>query len=118
MVRPLRGCRLACERRLDAQRAQLEDAASAAALNLNTSQIADGRLGIALALPAGRVFQKGTQGILRVNFTLTDARRARRAGAAFANAPVRKEVVDMNAKPVPAIFPISQMRFRPSSAAQ
>jgi hypothetical protein len=86
--------------------------ATAAALNANASQAAQGRLGILLALPAGQSFVAGTRQILTVVFTLAPNTTAFSATIGFGDQPILREVADVNAVPVTTTFTAATITIR------
>jgi len=75
--------------------------AGSAQLLLNTTQVANGRLGIMLALPAGQVFPAGTRELVRVTFATSDIYPEETTKIAFYDAPITREAVDMAANQLP-----------------
>ncbi len=78
--------------------------ASGATLNLNTSQTAKGRIGVALALPAGQTIQAGQRQIIVINFAVATEGEATTATISFGDQPVTREISDANANSVPVNF--------------
>jgi hypothetical protein len=78
--------------------------ATAASLNANPSQAAQGRLGILLALPAGQSFSAGTRHLLTVVFTLAPNTTAISGAIGFGDQPILREVADVNANIVTTTF--------------
>ncbi|MGH9934867.1 MAG: hypothetical protein ACREAM_01400 [Blastocatellia bacterium] len=78
--------------------------AAGASLQTNNSQVAQGRLGILLALPSGQRFSAGVRQLLTINFTLAAGTTATSASIGFGDQPIGREVADANANPVPAVF--------------
>ncbi len=78
---------------------QLAAATAAAAPLFNTSQTAQGRLGVLLVLPAGQTFAAGAHNLVNVTFT---ARAS--TSVSFSQQPIAGEVVDVNANVLPANF--------------
>ena len=79
--------------RLTFQQALLGDDAAGAALQVNTTQAAAGRVGFAVALPPDTAFAPGGHALLHLRFT------AHGSGATpltFSDSPVAREVVDVN----------------------
>ena len=68
-------------------------------LNLNTSEAAQGRLGVALAAQPGRTFAAGMREILQLRFAALVSSPATTA-LSFGNAPVPGEVSDAAANPL------------------
>jgi hypothetical protein len=83
--------------------AALGSGASGASLNENRNQIGQGRLGLAIALPAGQTFAAGVRQIAIVTFTIaSSATPGSSAPIGFANQPIASEVAGANAIPLPA----------------
>jgi len=77
--------------------------AADATLNLNSSQSSSGRLGVALAKPAGLVWGAGTQEIVRVTFVVNAALAGGVvSNLVFGDAPVAREVGNASAQALPA----------------
>jgi uncharacterized protein (TIGR03437 family) len=72
--------------------------ASGAILNVNLSQVAQGRLGAGLALPSGQPFAAGVRRITVVTFTVSGATTATSTSVDFGDAPVRREVASASAQ--------------------
>ncbi len=68
--------------------------AGTALLLVNPTQIASGRLGIGLALPAGQKFAAGLRQILRITFNITQASLGTVTPIGFASSPVQLEIAD------------------------
>ncbi len=78
--------------------------ASAAMLNSNTMQAANGRLGFALAMQTNQTFSAGTKRILVLTFNLPSGGVAGVIPITFGNQPVVSEVVAANADVLPAAW--------------
>ncbi|MGH9834936.1 MAG: cohesin domain-containing protein, partial [Blastocatellia bacterium] len=78
--------------------------ASAAMLNSNTMQGANGRLGFALALQTNQTFSAGTKRILTLTFNLPSGGVAGVIPISFGNQPVWSEVVAANAEVLEATW--------------
>jgi hypothetical protein len=66
--------------------------------------VAQGRLGVLLALPAGQKFTAGVRQLIVINFTLAQGTTATSANIGFGDQPIAREVSDANAAPVAAVF--------------
>lgn len=85
--------------------ASLGPAAGGAFLNVNTNEVQDGRVGLALALSAGQSFSAGTQEIVNILFVdLSKIDTVLTTLIHFGDQPIAREVVDANAIPVSATF--------------
>ncbi len=81
--------------------------AAGAALQINTSHAARGRLGLALALPASRTFEAGAQQLIALTFALaTGDGQPPALAVGLADAPVEREVVAANARVLAARFAV------------
>ena len=77
--------------------------AALASLNLNTSQLGQGRLGVALALPPGQTFAAGVRQLARVSFAVSTSTPTM-AVLDFGDQPIVRQVVNVNAIPLPTSF--------------
>ncbi len=84
--------------------ARLGDGASGAYLNVNKRELADGRVGLALALPAEQTFAPGSATILEVAFRAAGAAESVTTPVTLGDQPIAREVVDMLAAPLPADY--------------
>ncbi len=78
--------------------------AAGAQLNVNTSQVAQGRIGIALALGAGQTFSAGTRRIVVVTFNIAAGTGVTTTPIDFADQPILRQVADTSARALPANF--------------
>jgi hypothetical protein len=78
--------------------------ASNAFVNVNTSQAASGRVGIAIALPAATTFSPGTQEVVGVTFAVAPVTNATTVSIAFGDLPIVRQVVDASASLLPASY--------------
>lgn len=78
--------------------------AAGAALNANLNQVAQGRLGIVLALPSGQAFPAGTRQLVSINFAVAGNAPAGATPIGFGNQPVAQEVADVGANEQAATF--------------
>jgi hypothetical protein len=86
--------------------ASLGSAASSASLLLNTNQVGNGKLGIALALPTEAAFAAGTQDVIHVNFNteILSGTQSVATAISFVDQPIVKRVVDAQAQALPANY--------------
>ncbi len=70
--------------------------AGAAALNVNAGEVGSGRLGIALALPAGQTFAAGAREIVVVTFAVSANLNVDSSRIDFGDQPIAREAVDAN----------------------
>lgn len=85
-------------------KATLVGKASDAALVVNTEQMESGRIGIALALPPGQPLSAGASTLVTIQFSPAADGSQVSAHVSFGDEPVTREVSDVNANPVAAIF--------------
>jgi len=78
--------------------------AAGATFNINTYQAVSGRLGFAIAMPAGKTFAAGQRQIVKLTFTRAANSNAAVTAVEFADQPVTREVSDSNARALPASF--------------
>jgi uncharacterized protein (TIGR03437 family) len=84
--------------------------ATDALLLLNTNQLANGRLGVGLALPAGKQYAAGVRQILRITFDVSAASLGTQTPLGFGNSPVPLEMADVQANAlVQTIFTGAQL---------
>ncbi|MGE0130853.1 MAG: pre-peptidase C-terminal domain-containing protein [Blastocatellales bacterium] len=67
-----------------------------ATLNVNTSQVAQGRVGVEINLPQGQHLTSGAREIARVNFSIAPNPGSGSTAVAFADDPVVRGLVDPN----------------------
>ncbi len=84
--------------------ATVGDGSRDALLIVNTNQTASGRVGIALALPAGQRFAAGTRAIATVLFNVVSGVSATTTSISFGDQPIRRQVSDVNAVTLPANY--------------
>ncbi len=77
--------------------------ATSATMDVNANQVANGQLGIILALPTSSAFSSGTRQILKVSFQAVSSNSVNSA-VMLTDLPVRREVADTNALPVGASY--------------
>jgi uncharacterized protein (TIGR03437 family) len=78
--------------------------AAGATLSINAALSSQGRVGLALALPAGQKFAAGTRQVARVSFTTAGSVPALSTGVGFGDQPVAREISDTNANLLAAVF--------------
>jgi hypothetical protein len=91
--------------------AALGSGASSATLNLNTSQAANGRVGLALALPAGQVITAGLRSIVTVTFDAPSSGSGASTTISFGDQPVRREISDAAANSLLTTFTSGVVTF-------
>lgn len=77
--------------------ASLGTGATGATLNVNTLQSANGRIGIAMALPSGQTFAAGTRQVVVVTFAVAANAVAGQSSLTFGDLPIARETSDPNA---------------------
>jgi hypothetical protein len=82
----------------------LSTGGSNASLVINSSQVASGQLGVAIAMPAGITFGEGTHQVAVVTFGSPAVKSATSAAVTFGDAPVSRLVVDVFGTVLPATF--------------
>jgi hypothetical protein len=90
--------------------AALGDGAVGATLNLSAGQAARGRLGVALAMPTGQTIAAGQRRIVVLTFTAGPGASATKL-ISFGDLPVMREVSDVNARALPALFVVGKAPF-------
>ncbi len=85
-------------------RAALGGGATGATLNANANQAAQGRFGLALALPSGQTFAAGARQLVVVTFAVASGAAAGATPLAFGDQPVAREVAAANATILPCNF--------------
>jgi uncharacterized protein (TIGR03437 family) len=78
--------------------------AAGATLNANSSQAAQGRFGLTLALPAGQSLAAGTRQVVVVSFAVAAGTTATSTPLEFADQPVKRELVDLGANLLPLTY--------------
>ncbi|MGH9844821.1 MAG: cohesin domain-containing protein, partial [Blastocatellia bacterium] len=84
--------------------AQTGSAASGAMLLVNTAQAASGRVGIALALPAGQGLQAGARRIVTVRFNVATGSSANTTPVSFGDQIVTRQIANVNADALTASY--------------
>jgi hypothetical protein len=82
--------------------AESSDQLKEATLNVNATQALQGLVGIAIALPAGTSLVPGKHQVVTLKFA--NAPNANEAAVNFADQPIAREVVDVNANQLRAIY--------------
>lgn len=84
--------------------ATIGSGASGASVNINTLQAGNGRLGIALAMSTGQTFAAGTRQLVVVTLTIAGNAPAGTSPITFGDAPIAREVSDVNANVLTTLF--------------
>lgn len=85
-------------------RATIGTDAQGAALNVNTSQIALGRIGIGIALSSGQAFAAGTRQLVTLTFNVPASSSVNSTTIGFNDQPIVREVVDATANVLPTTY--------------
>lgn len=85
-------------------RATIGTDAQGAALNVNTAQLALGRIGIGIALSSGQTFVTGTRQLVKLTFTVPASSSVNVTTIGFGDQPITREVVDATANILPTTF--------------
>ncbi len=88
-----------------------------ATLNLNLSQTAQGRVGLAVALPATQRFAAGTRQLVNVTFTIAANAPAVTTPVGFADQPISREVADAAAVILPTSYTPGSVTVSPGYEA-
>ncbi len=80
--------------------ATVGNGANGAALQVNTSQVANGRIGFALALPVGQQFPTGTRDLLNLRFIPVGGDGDVSTNISFSDQLLTREIVDTFATPL------------------
>ena len=70
--------------------------AATAALSINNTQLAQGRVGVQIDLPAGQKFSAGKREVLKVNFGINAGAGTNTTPVNFTDQPVVRQIVDYN----------------------
>ncbi|HMV48287.1 MAG TPA: cohesin domain-containing protein [Blastocatellia bacterium] len=92
---------------------ELGSAATGSLLTVNPNQAAQGRVGVVLSLPAGQQFNVGVRQIAVVGFKIPANAAVGTTSVGFGDQPVRREVVDPNARSLSADFLSRQVLITP-----
>ncbi|MEK7832564.1 MAG: IPT/TIG domain-containing protein [Acidobacteriota bacterium] len=94
-------------------RATIGTDAQGGALNVNTAQIAQGRVGIGIALSSGQVFAAGTRQLVTLTFTVPASSSVNSTTIGFGDLPITREVVDATANILPTTFTAGTITLDP-----
>lgn len=92
---------------------ELGSGATGSLLTVNPNQAAQGRIGVVLSLPAGQQFSAGTRQILSILFRVPANASVGSTPVGFGDQPVRREVVDANARSLSGNFIAGQVIITP-----
>jgi PKD repeat protein len=94
---------------------ELGIAATGASLNVNATQKSNGRVGVALALPAGQVFATGTQAILTLSFMAVNVAANITTQINFGDQPIAREIVGVSANSLTASYTAATVTIVPTT---
>jgi hypothetical protein len=94
-------------------RATLGTDAQGAALNVNTLQIAQGRIGIGLALSSGQTIAAGARQIVTLTFNVPASSSVNSTTVSFSDQPIAREVVDATANVLPTTYSPGVITLQP-----
>ncbi len=80
-------------------------------LHINSSQTERGQIGIAMALPVGRTFAAGTRQLIVCRFAPITTRKGLPLAIKFGDLPIAREIADVEANPVAALFSAEEKEF-------
>ena len=89
---------------LTSPQAVLGSGAAGATLTINSSRLAEGRLGLAVALPAGNVFAAGTRRIALLRFVVSPGAPAAGTSVLFADQPIPRGTANASAEPLATTY--------------
>jgi hypothetical protein len=84
-----------------------------AALNLNTVQLAQGRIGIGLALSSGQAIAAGTRQLVTLTFNVPATSSVNSTTISFGDQPITREVVDATANVLPTTYTPGVITLQP-----
>src|SRR5262249_4188922 len=87
--------------------------ATGAVLNVNTSALNLGRVGIGLALSSGQVFQAGARNIVKLSFTVPQSNSVNSTTISFGDQPVARETLDIAANALPTNYMPGEITLNP-----
>ncbi|MFN0108882.1 MAG: beta strand repeat-containing protein [Blastocatellia bacterium] len=87
--------------------------AAAATLNVNSSQFAQGRIGVQLALPQGQHFNTGSSQVANVTFTIKPTTVATATVIEFSDDPVTRGATDTNGNAVTGTYAAGNVIITP-----
>ncbi len=94
-------------------RANLGSDATGAILNTNSTQAAQGRLGVGLALPSGQTFQAGARQVITVTFNVPQSSSLNSTTVSFGDLPIPREIVDAAANVLPTTYTAGVIMLNP-----
>src|SRR5262249_27254717 len=95
--------------------AALADGLAGAAFNVNLHQETGGRVGLALALPAGKGLLKGKYEIAVLTFIALSDNDVGANPIEFGDQPIVREIVDVNANAAPAVDSLNESPLVPDA---
>lgn len=94
-------------------RATLGADAQIASLNVNSAQIAQGRIGIGMALSSGQTLVAGARQILTMTFNVPASSSVNSTTVSFGDQPIAREVVDATANVLPTAYTPGVITLQP-----
>ncbi|MGH9937068.1 MAG: pre-peptidase C-terminal domain-containing protein, partial [Blastocatellia bacterium] len=94
--------------------AALGPSATGASFQPNSLEVAQGRLGIGLALPSGQTFQAGARNIVTVTFNVPQTSSVNSTTVSFGSQPIAREIVDGSANVLPTTYTAGVITLNPT----
>ena len=85
-------------------RATIGTDAQGAALNVNVSQLGQGRIGVGIALSSGQAFPAGARQLVTLTFNVPASSSVNSTTISFGDQPIVREVVDATANVLPTTY--------------
>ncbi len=101
--------------RLSFVSAELGAGATGGTLLVNDSSLANGRVGLSVALPAGSTFAAGTQAVVAVTFTTGGVPSVQRLPVQFGDEPVVRQLSDATAETLAAVYTAGSISVSPTA---
>jgi hypothetical protein len=92
--------------------ASLPENALAATLNMNTNEVAQGKIGMVIGLPIGSTFPLGTQHLVQLTFEAVST-NSTNSPLTFGDVPVLRETSDVNARTLSTTYTGSAVAITP-----
>jgi len=94
-------------------RATLGTDAQGASFNINTAQIAQGRIGIGLALSSGQTIVAGARQLVTLTFNVPASNSVNSTTVSFGDQPIAREAVDATANVLPTTYTPGVITLQP-----
>lgn len=85
---------------------------------VNLSQVASGRIGFLLALPAGQQFQRGTNDLVEIRCKVRDSASAGVTSVRWMDQPIQRELIDVGVGILSANYVDGQIRIESASSSR